>query len=534
MILYASPVIAGFGMLLALWARQTRVRHATRWSVQLGSMAARMGRWGPLVLGASVLAAATALAGPRFGRRVVTTETRALNLVIAVDISRSMLAEDVEPSRLGRAQREAQRLIQDLSGDRIGLIAFAGRSFILSPLTVDVGALHLLVDGLDPDMTSAGGSELALALNQGRDLLLAGGGVADRVLVLFGDGEAHDSVPGIQRAAERLRREGIHLIFVAEGRPEPARIPVRDPDGVLIGFQRDPDDQVVQTARRDDILESAADAGRGVVVSALLSDQAGAVRDLVSGYKRSPETTSTAAQDVSRAWIPILGAVAILLFHTFSCRTAALAVIALLLAVPKSASAQGLANPGDEAWRAGDFRRAAQLYLRQVQTGDGGDTALLNLGTAALAFGDTVVIRQALTRAAQSIDPEIRFRALYNLGLHHLRLAEADSANREAHLAAAQTQYREALLLKPGHAETKWNYELTLRPTPPQDTGGQQQQPQGGSGSGDDQEPPPSGDLSLAQALQILDSMLEEERRTRAQMNRRQKRARDRRGRRDW
>ncbi len=534
MILYASPVIAFLGVLLALWAKQSRVRHAMRWSERLGSVAVSTGRWGPLILGLSVFAAAAALAGPRFGRRVVTTETRALNLVIAIDISRSMLAEDVEPSRLGRAQQEAQRLIQDLQGDRIGLIAFSGRSFILSPLTVDAGALHLLVDGLDPDMTSAGGTELALALNQGRDLLLAGGGVADRVLVVFGDGEAHDSLPGMQQAAQRLRRDGIHLILVAEGRREPATIPVRDPDGVLIGFQRDPDDEVVETMRRDDILESVADAGRGVVVSAMLSDQAGAVRDLVSGYKRSPETTSTAAQDVSRAWIPLLGAVVVLLFHTLSRRTAALAVIALLLALPSRAFAQGLPNRGDVAYGSGDFRRAAQSYLRQVRRGDGGDTALLNLGTAALALGDTIVIRQALTQAGESIDPEIRFRALYNLGLHNLWQADADSANREAHLAAAQAQYREALLLKPGHADAKWNYELTLRPAPPQNAGGQQQQPQGGGGSGDDQEPPPSGELSLAQALQILDSMLDEERRTRTQMNRRQKRARDRRGRRDW
>ena len=79
-------------------------------------------------------------AGPRAGRAQIETESRALSVVFAVDISRSMLAEDVAPSRLGRARRELGRLVQDLDGDRMGLIAFAGRSYILAPLTVDGGA----------------------------------------------------------------------------------------------------------------------------------------------------------------------------------------------------------------------------------------------------------------------------------------------------------------------------------------------------------------------------------------------------------
>ena len=216
-VLYAAPVVALFVAGLALWARSSRVRHAMAWSDDIGAVARQTGRWGAVALGVTALLVSTALAGPRFGSRVVTTETKALTMVLAVDISRSMLAEDVRPSRLGRVQREARRLVQDLRGDRIGLIAYAGRSFILSPLTVDDGALQLLIDGLAPDMVSAGGTELAVALDQARQLLLAGPGVADRVLVLFTDGEAHDSLSQILSAAERLRRDGIHLIVIAKG-----------------------------------------------------------------------------------------------------------------------------------------------------------------------------------------------------------------------------------------------------------------------------------------------------------------------------
>ncbi len=131
--LLLAPLIAACGAALAWWGRRRRVAATTAWSTGLGARAATRGRATPWVIGAAVLLAAVAVAGPRGGRTTVTTEARALSLVIATDISRSMLAEDVAPSRLGRAKREARRLVQDLNGDRLGLLAFAGRSYILTP-----------------------------------------------------------------------------------------------------------------------------------------------------------------------------------------------------------------------------------------------------------------------------------------------------------------------------------------------------------------------------------------------------------------
>src|SRR5256885_11227411 len=138
-----------------------------------------------------------ALAGPRWGEERIVAETRGLSLVVAVDISRSMLAEDASPSRLGRALREARRLVQDLEGDRLGLVAFAGSSYILSPLSIDGSAITLYLDALDPDVASEGGTGLASALRQSGELLRAGSDLADRVLVMFTDGEAHDTLPTV-------------------------------------------------------------------------------------------------------------------------------------------------------------------------------------------------------------------------------------------------------------------------------------------------------------------------------------------------
>jgi Ca-activated chloride channel family protein len=442
-----------------------------------------------------------------------------------------MLAEDPAPSRLERAKYQTRRLIQDLRGDRIGLIAFAGQSFILSPLTVDANALNLLVDALDPDLTSAGGTELSSVLAQGRQLLFAGDPVADRVLVVFTDGEAHDSLPEILSASERLRRDGVRLIVVTEGGVEPARIPVRDVDGTLVGHQRDPSGNEVRTVRRDDIASAIADEAHGVVVASEIGDQAGAVRNLVAGYVRSPQATSTAAQDISRAWIPIVVALLLLLLHTFTRRTAALAAIVLSLWVGDAAEAQGPRNRADEAWRAGEFRLASEHYLEQIRAGEGGDTAWFNLGTAALAARDTSIARRALERAARSLDPEIRSAAVYNLGLLAIQMALRDSTGAVGHLENARRWYREALLLHPNDPHAKWNLELVLRLLPPPPTGGAPQQ--GPPDPNPREYEPPSG-ITRSQAEQILNSMSEEERRALLERNLRRRQGQETRGRKEW
>jgi len=530
--LAVAPVIGLMALGLALAARWVRITRARRWSPALAVRAQARGRGTPLTLALAAFGAAVALAGPRWGRRVVTAESKALDMVIAVDISRSMLAEDAAPSRLGRAQREAGRLIHDQRGDRIGLIAFAGQSFILSPLTIDAAALQLLLDALHPDMVSAGGSELARVLRQGRDLLLGGSEVADRVLVLFTDGEAHDSLPGVLEAAELLRQDGIRLVMVGEGGTEPANIPVRGPDGAFLEFQALPEGGLVETWRRDDVLTAVADAGRGALVPAGLADQAGAVRDLVADFKRAPQVTATTVDRPAKAWVPLLGATAVLLVHMLARPASAVAVLALLATTAGNAAAQAPQSAADSAWVQGDFRAAAARWLAQVRSGTGGDTVWLNVGTAGLALGDTALARGGLARAARSVNPDIRFRGLYNLGLLSLRLAASDSANRATHLEEARTSYREALLLRPADAAAKWNLELAVRQSA--DGGGAAPPPTPPGGGGDAGQPPdePSG-LTRLQAEAILGSIAEEERETRRAGVRRNV-GRDQTGRRNW
>jgi tetratricopeptide (TPR) repeat protein len=217
--------------------------------------------------------------------------------------------------------------------------------------------------------------------------------------------------------------------------------------------------------------------------------------------------------------VPALVAVVMLVAQTLTRRTAALAGLALLVSLggAREARAQWGRNPGDLAWSNASFRAAAEHYLAQVRSGQGGDTAWFNLGTAALAVGDTALAGRALERAAASLDPDLRFRALYNAGLLALRLATRDSVNRERHLADARERYREALLLRPADRAATWNLELSIHRSK-QGGGGETPKQGGGGGSGGQSQPPPpapESGLTRAQAEQVLNSIANEERQVR-------------------
>jgi Ca-activated chloride channel family protein len=526
LLLFLSPVLA-LGFTAGAWlARRQRVRLAQRWSASLGRLARTRGGWAPAVLGLAALCALVGLAGPRAGRTEVTTETRALSLVFAIDISRSMLAEDVAPNRLQRAAREARRLIQDLEGDRLGLIAFAGRSYILTPLTVDGSAVRMYLDALDPDIASDGGTGLSGVLTQGSELLSAATDAADRVLVLFTDGEAHDTLPEVVARAEALKKAGVHLIVVAEGRAVPTRIPIRDSSGTLLEYKQDQDGNIVRTQRRDDVLGAVVDAAEGTLVPNELPDQAGAVRDLVAAMKRSPTAETRTADLVPRAWILALSAALLLIGYTLVRPGPALVGLAAVV-LAHSAKAQR-PEAGTRALAAGDPVRAAAEYLHEAQAGTARDTAFYNAGTAALAARRFDVARGALEQAAKSLDPDLRYRALYNIGVADLLAAEADTSREQELLTEAADRLREALRLQPSSPRAKWNLELAERnhPPPPSGGGGGAGKPPPGGGSpppnpSNAGAEPPSGGLSQSQAEQILSSMERRERQTREEQQRR-------------
>jgi Ca-activated chloride channel family protein len=523
LLLALAPVAALLLGFLAWRVRKVRLRATERWAPSLAATARRTGRAAPWLLGAAGLLAGVGAAGPRWGRTETELEGRSLNLVIAVDISRSMLAEDVPPNRLQRAVREARRLLQDARGDRLALLAFAGRSYIITPLTLDDAAVALQLDALDPDVASEGGTDLTAVLVQGRDLLTAAAEGGARVLVVFTDGETHDSLEAAIGAARGLRAAGVTLIMVGEGDTLPARIPLRDDTGKLVGYKTDEDGLSVRTWRREAWLRQVTDAAGGVLVSADAADQESVVHQVIAGLERTAVRERRREDLTPRGWLFALGAVLLLGLQGLRGRGAALAVLALGLFPAERAVAQR-PSAGDRLLRRGDTAAAARAFAREAARRPSADTALFNAGTAALAGRRYEEARKWLADAARSLDPDLRFRALYNLGLVAMGQAGADTVKRASLRDQAAGHFREALLLEPGSREAKWNLELVQEPTPPPSGGGGGTPPPTPQRSG---RPPPqpsrTSTLSQSEAEQILNSVERNERDVRADLAKRRR-----------
>ncbi len=227
----ALPVVA---WLLAR-AERRRVAAAMRFAhpATLGRLMAPGSSWRPWVKAALVLVGVVCLiaasARPRFGMSLEETVGQGAEVMVLVDVSRSMLAGDVAPSRLDAAKAHVRDLLREPRGDRIGLIAFAGQPAIKAPLTADRGFLREVLEDLDPRGVPRGGTRIGDAIRQALAFMPP---VADRdqAIVLISDGEDHDSLP--LEAARQAAQRNVRIFTVVLGDPRTgARIPREDGTG---------------------------------------------------------------------------------------------------------------------------------------------------------------------------------------------------------------------------------------------------------------------------------------------------------------
>lgn len=472
---------------------------------------------------AGVLAlAGVALAGPRWGVARSAIASRGIDMAIALDASLSMLAPDERPSRLERMKQEVRRLRAMAPADRVALIAFAGRSYILTPLTADDGALELFLDNLDPSVVGEAGSSLARAMRQGAELLAASDGAADRALVVMSDGEAFEPPAEIEAAGREVARQGIHLVTVGFGTPAGSTIPVRE-DG-RASVKRDADGQVVVTRYTSATLAAAARAADGEFIPAEAGDKASRVRRALRDLRTARRAGGVHDDLVLRVSWFLVPALLLLLWDTArepvdprrprragrGGMTASMAVVALLVPL-------GCARGPDPAalYEAGEVRQALAAYQRALAAGDSTPGLRFNLGTAYLASDSLTRGAELLEAVRREADGEVRMRARYNAAVAALRKArEPGVPDADQWLALARESLRALLRERPGDRDAKWNYELALR-TPPPGGGG------GGGGGGEGQgkapesgeAPPPSGGgLDARQAEALLNSAAREER----------------------
>lgn len=209
---------------------------------------------------------ALAAAQPQWGEQARRIQREGMDIVIALDASRSMLAEDAAPDRLRAATEEIDRLLQSLEGDRVGLVIFAGFAFTQSPLTSDYGAIRLYLDRVRPDAIPSQGTALGRAIDEGHRLLTGGGDpnfkrAPHQMIIVVSDGEDHETMP--VDAARAAFEDGIQVFTVGIGTSTGGRIPLRDARGNFTGYLTDRNGNVVQTSLEDAQLMDIAEAGGG-------------------------------------------------------------------------------------------------------------------------------------------------------------------------------------------------------------------------------------------------------------------------------
>ncbi|MDG5814790.1 VWA domain-containing protein [Chitinispirillales bacterium ANBcel5] len=194
------------------------------------------------------------LVRPRFGAKEEQIERKGVDIMVALDVSKSMLAQDLRPNRLERAKHEIRNLISMLRGDRVGLIIFAGESFVQCPLTLDYAAFLSFLQPVSTDWVQIQGTAIAEAINQARRAMKSNDN-KHKVLILISDGEDHEG--GVIEAAESAAKEGIIIHTVGIGSQRGVPIPVSN-RGTSVEYKTDRDGNIVMTRLNPETLEKIA------------------------------------------------------------------------------------------------------------------------------------------------------------------------------------------------------------------------------------------------------------------------------------
>lgn len=199
------------------------------------------------------------LAQPQFGSKMETVKRQGIETVVALDISNSMLAQDVAPSRLEKSKKLISRLVETFNNDKVALIVFAGEAFTQLPITSDYVSAKMFLETISPSLISTQGTDIRAAINLAMKSFTPNDGVG-RAIVLITDGENHEG--GAIEAAQEAAKKGIHVFVLGVGSPDGSPIPVEGSNE----FRRDKDGNVVVTRLNEEMCREIARAGNGMYV----------------------------------------------------------------------------------------------------------------------------------------------------------------------------------------------------------------------------------------------------------------------------
>lgn len=451
-----------------------------------------------LVLALAMLIAAAAR--PRFGVYFEKVVRRGVDCFIMLDVSRSMLAEDVAPNRLERAKSDIRDLLKKLGGDRVGLIVFAGKPVLKAPLTTDKEFFLSVLDDVDPHSAPRGGTLIGDAIRKALEYMKPQSD-RDQVLVIFTDGEDQDSFA--DEAAGQAAERGVKIFTVGLGdSAEGARIPMRDGEGNLVYLKENGQEHWSKT--NHDILAKIAKAAKGVHVPAGTKayDMGEVYENHLANLARSDEELGqNRKRHHDRYQIFLMLGVLLLATdmaipaHSNKCSAATLGrdeqhtqpraavppsakacVLAALLLMPSQAlasvsEAASKVNQGLDAFRGGDFQAAADAFTAADQAMPKQSLIAFNLGCAYAAEEKYEEAAGQFRTAALSSDAKLAAAAHYNLGCLALSKAKAalgekpeeavGVARGEALIAVNQAaiDFRDALKVDPQHENARCNLE---------------------------------------------------------------------------
>ena len=461
---FARPVwlnilwLLPLGFFLFWWAEQRRRALigrivAPKLRALLAGSTSPMRRWfrNACVLGALGLLA-VALAGPRLGYDTLEVTHKGRDVIIAMDVSRSMLATDVAPTRLQRAKLLAEDLVSELGGDRLGLVAFAGSAFLQAPLTLDHGAVLAAVDELDTDLIPKGGSNIAAAIRTCEEAFGKAEGFS-RAIVIVSDGEELDA-DGLE-AARQAAANGVRIFTVGVGSEEGSEIPLGPGE-----FVRDASGKVVQSRLDASRMTEIAEITGGFYVPLDEDAARRLVADGIGQMKEVEMSASASRRPIERYQWPLGAAIVLLALQALvgeRRRRPALAVACWFLAAGPAWSAPA----GLTAYEQGDYETARSAFEQRLRMEPDAPDLQMNAGTAAYRLKDFGKASEYFSRAMLSEDPALRSAAEFNLGNTLFRQGEGqeDKEKKVTDWKDAIAKYDAALKTRPDYTEAKENKE---------------------------------------------------------------------------
>ena len=435
----------------------------------------RMLRFGLQLLGLAL--AIVSLAQPRWGYTFEDVKRKGLDLLIAVDTSRSMLSNDVQPNRLERVKLAAHDLINELQGDRVGLIAFAGRAFLQAPLTIDYDAAIESVNDLDTKTIPEGGTNISAAITLATQSF-GKSAVGNRALVIFTDGEELSGDAG--KNAKAAADAGVRIFTIGVGTASGSLIPISGEDGET-SFVKDSAGQVVKSKLDEKRLGEVAQAAGGFYLH--LENGPRTMQQL---YTEGLAKMQAAEMDVRLSRRPIeryewpLGAALVALalsiligerkrrrerVYAHMPAKIATAVAALWFAVCQFGFG---AAPGMDAYRDGKFSDAYgqfQQTLKIHPQSRAEDKLQFDSGAAAYKSEEYGKALESFSQALLSPDNGLQSKSHYNLGntLYQRGEAQKSDDKKLSDWTNALDHYQQTLKLEPQNKEAKDNYDYVKK-----------------------------------------------------------------------